>query len=107
MKRLILLLCLLTPFFARAENILIPLEQQGNSGLPVPAAGASQRTVLEEFGLPDEEHPPVGTPRMSRWDFRDFSVYFENERVITSVRHHQPRHLQPEPPQPMPTQDQP
>jgi hypothetical protein len=89
--RLLLTLCLLLSLPAAAETILIPLEQQGISSLPLPAPGSSQRRVLEEFGLPDRQHPPVGTPKMSRWDYRDFSVYFENERVITSVRQHQPR----------------
>ena len=102
MNRTPLLLCLLLSLGAGAENITIPLEQQGNLGLPLPTSGASQQMVLEQFGLPDEEHPPVGTPRMSRWDYRDFSVYFENERVITSVRHHQPRF-----PQTLPAQEQP
>jgi hypothetical protein len=89
--RLLLTLCLLIALPAAAQTILIPIAQQGVSSLPVPAPGASQSSVLEEFGLPDLQHPPVGTPKMSRWDYRDFSVYFENDRVITSVRHHQPR----------------
>lgn len=91
MMRLLPALCLLMSFSAAAENIIIPLEQQGDTSVQVPAPGASQNRVLEKFGLPDREHPAVGTPRMSRWDYRDFSVYFENERVITSVRHHQPQ----------------
>lgn len=89
--RLLLTLCLLIALPAAAQTIVIPIEQQGVSSLPLPAPGASQSRVLEEFGLPDLQHPAVGTPKMSRWDYRDFSVYFENERVITSVRHHQPR----------------
>lgn len=89
--RLLLTLCLLVALPAAAQTILIPIEQQGASILPLPSPGSSQSRVLEEFGLPDQQHPPVGTPKMSRWDYRDFSVYFENERVITSVRHHQPR----------------
>ena len=88
-------LCLLLAFAAQAGNTYTPLGQQGDSHLPLPANGETQRAVLEQFGLPDEEHPPVGTPRMTRWDYRDFSVYFENDRVITSVRHHQPGYPQP------------
>ena len=89
--RLLLILCPLLALPAAAQNILIPLEQQGLSSLPLPAPGATQSRVLEEFGQPDKPHPAAGTPKMSRWDYPDFSVYFENERVITSVRHHQPR----------------
>ncbi|MNP72185.1 hypothetical protein D3C76_1686850 [compost metagenome] len=47
--------------------------------------------MLERFGLPDQEHPAVGKPPISRWDYREFSVYFESGQVVDSVRHHQPR----------------
>ncbi|MGV8228465.1 phosphodiesterase, partial [Pseudomonas aeruginosa] len=33
----------------------------------------------------------VGQPPIVRWDYRDFSVYFESGRVLDSVRHHRPR----------------
>ena len=88
----LLLLCMVLS--ANAENIIIPIEQQGGSSLQMPVNGTTQRAVLERFGLPDVEHPAVGTPRMTRWDYRSFSVYFENDMVITSVRNHQPRHPQ-------------
>jgi hypothetical protein len=48
--------------------------------------------VLARFGLADEEHPPVGQPPITRWDYRTFSVYFEYDHVVNSVLHHQPRH---------------
>lgn len=86
------LLLLFLAASANAENIIIPLGQQGSSTLQMPVNGTSRSSVLERFGLPDVEHPPVGSPRMTRWDYRDFSVYFENDRVITSVRNHQPRY---------------
>lgn len=59
----------------------------------LPHRGQSKRAVLERFGLADEEHKPVGQPPITRWDYREFSVYFEYDHVINSVRHHQPRHL--------------
>ncbi len=92
MSRLLLLLCLSLPLPALAETIEIPVGQQGDSGLSLPAHGESQRAVLERFGLPDEEHPAVGKPPIARWDYREFSVYFESGHVVDSVRHHQPRH---------------
>jgi len=73
MSRLLLLLCLSLPLPALAETI-------------------SARHLLERFGLPDEEHPAVGKPPITRWDYREFSVYFESGHVVDSVRHHQPRH---------------
>jgi hypothetical protein len=67
------------------------LGQQGAENLPVAERGLSRMAVLERFGLPDEEHPAVGKPPISRWDYREFSVYFEADRVIDSVRHHRPQ----------------
>jgi hypothetical protein len=87
----LLLTCLLLALPAGAQTIEIPVGDQGDQGLSLPARGESQHTVLERFGLPDEEHPAVGKPPISRWDYREFSVYFESGRVIDSVRHHQPR----------------
>lgn len=93
MKRILLLMALLVPLAAMAETIEIPLGQQGQSGLALPKLGESKHAVLERYGLADEEHAPVGKPPITRWDYREFSVYFEYDHVIDSVLHHQPRYL--------------
>jgi len=90
MPRLFLLLALLLPLGANADSLHIPIGQQGASALSLPQLGESKRAVLERFGLADEEHPSVGNPPITRWDYREFSVYFEYQQVISSVRHHQP-----------------
>tara|TARA_R110000868_G_scaffold182778_1_gene423891 strand:+ start:55 stop:357 length:303 start_codon:yes stop_codon:yes gene_type:complete len=90
MPRLFLLLALLLTVGAHADTLQIPIGQQGAGGLRLPQLGESQRAVLERFGLADEEHPSVGNPPITRWDYREFSVYFEHTHVINSVRHHQP-----------------
>jgi hypothetical protein len=77
---------------ALAQTIEIPLGQQGEGVAGLPKLGESRRSVLERFGLADEEHPPVGQPPITRWDYRSFSVYFEYDHVINSVLHHQPHH---------------
>lgn len=87
----LLLSLLLIALPVGAQTLEIPIGDQGDLSLSLPARGDSQRAVLERFGLPDTEHPAVGKPPISRWDYRDFSVYFESGRVIDSVRHHQPR----------------
>ena len=89
MHRLFLLLALLLPLGAYADTLQIPIGQQGGGTLQLPQFGESQRAVLERFGLADEEHPSVGNPPITRWDYREFSVYFEHKHVINSVRHHQ------------------
>lgn len=73
-----------------AEVIHIPVGQQGSAQMPMPARGDSKNKVLDRFGLADEEHPAVGQPPITRWDYREFSVYFEGNRVINSVPHHRP-----------------
>lgn len=90
MKLILLLLAFLLPLGASAETLEIPVGQQGASSISLPQPGESQRAVLERFGLADEEHAPVGNPPITRWDYREFSVYFEYQHVISSVRHHQP-----------------
>lgn len=90
MPRLFLLLTLLLPLSAFAETLQIPIGEQGVSDVPLPQLGEAQRAVLERFGLADEEHPSIGNPPITRWDYREFSVYFEHKHVINSVRHHQP-----------------
>lgn len=74
-----------------ADTLSIPLGAQGDTRVALPARGESREAVLQRFGLADEEHPAVGQPPIVRWDYRDFSVYFESGRVIDSVRHHRPR----------------
>jgi hypothetical protein len=92
MRTLPLLLAFWLPLPALAETIEIPVGQQGDAVAGLPQLGESKRSVLERFGLADEEHPPVGQPPITRWDYRTFSVYFEYDHVVNSVLHHQPRH---------------
>ena len=87
----------LLPLAAAADTLEIPLGEQGASATPLPVRGQLQRSVLDQFGLPDEEHKPVGNPPITRWDYRDFSVYFENTHVVDAVRHFTPRAAQPAP----------
>ena len=82
---------------ARAEDIKIPVGQQGSADLRMPSRGDAKIDVLDRFGLADEEHAAVGEPPITRWDYREFSVYFEGNRVINSVTHHRrSTSLQPE-----------
>ncbi len=55
------------------------------AGLPRPANGASADEVLARFGEPKQRIAPVGKPPIGRWEYDAFIVYFERDRVITSV----------------------
>jgi hypothetical protein len=50
-----------------------------------PNRGSSMATVESRFGAPSNRHAAVGTPPISRWDYPQFSVYFENDRVLHTV----------------------
>lgn len=98
MRTLGLALLLVTTLSSQAQTLEIPLGEQGDPQLTqLPQTGESRRSVLERFGLADEEHAPVGQPPITRWDYREFSVYFEYDHVVNSVRHHRPQYLKEQP----------
>ncbi len=42
-------------------------------------------SVESRFGTPDAKVAPVGDPPISRWEYKDFVVFFEYDRVIHAV----------------------
>ena len=52
----------------------------------VPIKGESQQGVEHRFGSPIEKKAAVGKPAIIRWLYSGFTVYFENNRVIHSVK---------------------
>ncbi len=91
MTRFLFLLALLLPLPSLADTLRVPVGQQGTASQPLPKQGETQDDVKQRYGQPDQQHPAVGHPPISRWDYPGFSVYFETDRVIDSVRQHQPR----------------
>ena len=75
------------------SHVCLALQVAGYEPVILDSLTDTRRSVLERFGLADEEHKPVGQPPITRWDYREFSVYFEYDHVINSVRQHRPRHL--------------
>ncbi len=61
----------------------VKAEQQAN--IPRPHRGETMNAVEKRFGSPVTKHAPVGDPPITRWDYAQFSVYFEYDRVLTSV----------------------
>jgi hypothetical protein len=51
----------------------------------VPVRGMSMANVRNAFGEPQEEHPAVGEPPITRWDYDGYSVFFEFDKVLHSV----------------------
>lgn len=77
------------------DKIILPVGSQGQHPTQVlPAKGSSKETVSQQFGQPESQTAAVGTPPISRWHYADFSVYFEGDVVIHSVRKHSPQSAQ-------------
>jgi hypothetical protein len=55
------------------------------SDIARPGRGMTMHAVEAKFGAPQERHPAVGQPPISRWDYHGFRVFFENDRVIHAV----------------------
>ena len=51
-----------------------------------PSRGMTQKGVESKYGSPAAVKAPVGDPPITRWEYTDFVVYFEYDRVIHSVR---------------------
>lgn len=78
---------------AAQDTIVIPVGSQGENGpaIKVPAGGLKQAQVLEQFGEPSRRLAAVGKPPIIRWLYPNFTVYFEGDVVIHSVRLNRPQ----------------
>jgi hypothetical protein len=76
---------------ALADTVVVNDQVQvRESQVDRPKRGATMSEVEKQFGAPVTRHPAVGggsahTPKITRWDYSGFAVFFENERVIHSV----------------------
>ncbi|MEX2150785.1 MAG: hypothetical protein WD793_11270 [Steroidobacteraceae bacterium] len=50
-----------------------------------PDRGSSMATVQTRYGEPTNRHSTVGDPPITRWDYPQFAVYFEHDRVLHAV----------------------
>ena len=80
---------LLTTAFATADAdtlLLDGLEDAQASSSERPNRGESMARVEARFGPPREAVAAVGEPPISRWEYVDFTVYFEHDLVIHAVQ---------------------
>lgn len=82
--RILLLLALGTAMPALAETLSTDTGDPAAAG-DRPNRGSSMATVESRYGAPSNRHAAVGDPPISRWDYPQFSVYFENDRVLHTV----------------------
>lgn len=75
---------------ATADEVRVPVAEQGkNAGIEVPKSGITKAAVEQKFGTPQSIQGPVGDPPITKWIYAGFTVYFEYDRVIHAVIHHQ------------------
>ena len=53
----------------------------------MPHRGLTKVEVESKFGEPSNRQGPVGEPAIYRWDYETYSVFFEDNFVIHSVKH--------------------
>ncbi|MEQ8259359.1 MAG: hypothetical protein RH947_03600 [Alcanivorax sp.] len=74
---------------AMATAVCWPATVLAASDGDVPGRGMSKAEVRAQFGQPRHTRPAVGQPPITRWDYDGFSVYFENDTTLHSVREKQ------------------
>ena len=68
-----------------AEEVNIPTTQTTEFSVQLPGRGMSMEMVLNRFDEPLEKEPAVGEPPITKWSYKNFTVYFESEFVIHAV----------------------
>lgn len=72
------------------EDVLLIERVEAAQGFNLPARGQLMTQVEAQFGAPVRKHAAVGgasrvQPPITRWDYPNFSVYFENSHVVNAV----------------------
>lgn len=67
-----------------AQNLQMDGVDAGNAAAR-PTRGMTAATVEARYGAPQNKVAPVGDPPISRWEYADFVVFFEYDRVIHAV----------------------
>jgi len=70
-----------------AEEINLPASESETTeySIQLPGRGMTMEMVQNRFGEAISTEPAVGTPPISKWRYKDFTVYFESEYVIHAV----------------------
>lgn len=69
---------------ANAQNLSMDGVSAGtNDGRPT--RGMTQSSVESKYGSPVSKRAAIGDPPISRWEYADFVVFFEYDKVIHAV----------------------
>ncbi len=83
--RILVLLALGAAMPAFAETLSMVNGDPAATAEGHPHRGSTMAAVQSRFGEPTNRHAAVGNPPITRWDYPQFSVYFENDRVLHAV----------------------
>ena len=73
---------------AQADQVIIPITKQAEDVkgiMPTPQHGQSMELVQTRWGQEIFRAEAVGEPPITKLEYSDFFVYFENETVIHTV----------------------
>ena len=82
---------------AHAEVLLVDRVKQ-ERGMNAPSRGMSMAQVESRYGAPTAKEDPRGGdtklhPVINRWVYPEYTVYFERDRVISSVMNKGPNEI--------------
>ena len=86
-RKLILAVTLSLAVGASAQNMDMSAADRSTTfdAAGKPTRGMTQDAVEASFGAPPDTREPVGDPPITRWEYADFVVFFEYDRVIHAV----------------------
>ena len=85
-KSLACLLLIGITTMAQSDTLLLDgVEASAQSASARPTRGASMATVESQFGAPTQRAGAIGTPPITRWEYPEFTVFFEYDHVIHAV----------------------
>ena len=70
---------------ASAQNLDMTVGDPAAVPAERPSRGSSISPVEARFGAPATRHAAVGDPPITRWDYAQFSVFFEYDKVLHAV----------------------
>ncbi len=78
--------CLLFAANVHADIVKLPSQApQIVTSDSAPVRGMTKHQVEARHGAPRVKSGPVGDPAIYRWDYADYSVFFEHDYVIHAV----------------------
>ena len=87
MTRIVFIAFLLLVSGTVSADVLIIDEVRQVARMDLPENGQTMASIESKYGTPGQQHPAVGDPPITRWDYGTYSVYFEHQLVLFSVLH--------------------